>query len=121
MSQRGPRDALNLTTVGELNKTDPFGVGPEVPGLVLGDGKHGPAGKAAYGDEAVTLQIADGAKRRDPDSPAIILKKRSRAKAVEFAVRLAVAGAGNSNLSVTPSVQAAISTEPHASVPVREN
>src|SRR5262249_15295408 len=85
------------------------------------DGKYRFAARAAYGDEAVILEVADVAKRRDPDSPAIILKERVGVESVEFAVRFRAAGAGSRNLSVTPSVQAAKSAEPHASVPVCEN
>src|SRR5262249_2378911 len=121
MSQRGPGNPLHLTLAGQLNKPHPFVVDPDVPRLVLNDGKHSRVGKTAYGDEAVILQVADVAKRRDPDSPTIILKKRVGVKSVEFAVRFAAAGAGNCNLPVTPSLQAAKSAEPHASVPVCEN
>src|SRR5262249_46557308 len=121
MSQRGPCNPLHLTLAGHLNKTYPLVVDPDIARLVLNDGKYRFAARAAYGDEAVILEVADVAKRRDPDSPAIILKERVGVESVEFAVRFRAAGAGSRNLSVTPSVQAAKSAEPHASVPVCEN
>src|SRR5262249_9821599 len=120
MSQRGPRDLLNFTARKQLKETELLVVDPKIPRLVLNNGKHTPAaGNAAYRIEAVILQVADAAKRSDPDSPAIILKERMRSMSIEVAV--GCAGAGNRNLPVIPSVQAARSCEPNASVPVCQN
>src|SRR5262249_15233811 len=82
----------------------------------------------------VIVQVAELAERGDPNSSAIILKQRIRDKSVEFPFAFIAAGywlcaapglcaalAENRNLPVIPSVQAAISAEPDASIPVCKN
>src|SRR5262245_48175295 len=86
MSQSGPGNLLNLTPA-QMKKTKRLVVDPKIPRLVLDEGKHSSAaGNAAYRIKAVILQVADAAKRRNPDPPAIILKKRTGVMSVEFAV-----------------------------------
>src|ERR1044071_4891562 len=121
MSQRGPGNLLNLTSAQHMKKAERFVGDPQIPRRVLRDGKHVAAGNTAYGSEAAILQVADAAKRRDPDPPAIILKKRTGVEPVEFAVRFDAARAGNRHLALIPLVQAAISREPNAAVPVCQN
>src|SRR5262249_53525460 len=122
MSQRCPGNLLHLAVTIQFKKTELLVVDPKISSFVLNYGKHSSAARnAAYRIKAVILKVADAAKCGDPDSPAIILKKGTRAMAVEFAVGVAAAGAGNRDLTVIPSVQAARSCEPNASVPICQN
>jgi hypothetical protein len=105
---------------------------PQIPGSVLSDGMHYSARKAAYGNKPIILHVADPATRGDPNSPAIILKKRIWVMSVQFASASVVPGrwlcaapgrgaalAENRNLPVIPSVQALIGAKPNASIPSR--
>src|SRR5262249_53709425 len=82
---------------------------------------HGSAGNDACRSEPVILQIAEGAQRGNPNASAIILKKRVRIKSIQFSVRFATSGARNRDLPVLPSVQAATSGKPDASIPGRQD
>src|SRR5882724_3103013 len=76
MSQFGPRNLLNLTPADQMKKTALFVGDPQIPLGVLSNGKGVFAGKHAYGNEPVILQVAYTANRSDPDSLATILEKR---------------------------------------------
>src|SRR5215469_17304344 len=118
MSQPVPRNLLDLTSRGQTKKTAFVG-NPQVSRLVLRDAMHGTAGNAAYGSKSVILEVSEPGIRGYPDLPAIILKQRIRGESIEFPVSFHATGTGNRDLSVIPSVQAAICAEPNASIPVR--
>src|SRR6266436_690776 len=98
-----------------------------MPPSVLSDGMHISAGKAAYGNKPIILQVADPAKRGDPDSSSTVLKKGPQpaiwqSTAEDLAhpgLRACAALTVNSNLPVIPSVQGARGVEPEASIPGR--
>jgi hypothetical protein len=119
ISQPGPGDLLDYTPSEQLKKSGMFVGYPQTTGSVLCDARHG-SGDSAYGNKAVILQIAVPVRRGDPNSPAIVLKKRIRIKSVEFAVSFAAA-AETRNLLVTPFVQATTSPEPNATIPGGED
>src|SRR6266566_4394337 len=74
-SQPGPGSLLDLITRRQAKKTEILVGDPQIPRGVRGDGMHDSAGNAADGNIPVILQVADPAKRGDPDSPATVLKK----------------------------------------------
>src|ERR1700688_1204331 len=78
MSEPGPRNLLDYTAPEQMKKTVIQVCDPQISPRVLGDGIHNPAGNAVYGNKPVILQVANPAKRGDPNSPAIILKKRQQ-------------------------------------------
>src|SRR5712691_9760444 len=88
---------------------------PQIPGNVLDDGNHSPGRNAAHRNKAAVLQVADAMSGGDQDSAILILKKgirnvvQPRADTIGF------------NLPVNPSVQAARSAEPDASIPRGQN
>src|SRR5262245_44619830 len=116
MSQAVPRNLLHFISRGHTIETVILVGDANIPRLILGHTMHGPAGNAAYGDKTVILQVADAAKRGDPDSPAMILKKGVGIESAEFPVWFAAAGASNRNASIVPSVQATNSGQPNASI-----
>src|SRR5215467_2282130 len=118
MSQPGPGNLLDLTSRGQTKETGVLVGNPQVSRLVLCDAMHGTTGNAAYGSKSVILDVSDPGSRGYPDLSAIILKQRIRGKSIEFPGSLHAAGTGNRDLSVIPSVQAAIGGEPNASIPV---
>src|SRR5262249_17061589 len=75
MSQLGPRNLLDLISRGHTKETVILVGDAHIPRIILGDTVHGSAGNSAYGYETVILQVAAAVNRRDPDSPAIILKQ----------------------------------------------
>src|SRR5262245_30376229 len=121
MSQAVPGNLLDFISRGHTIETVILVGDANIPRVILGNSMHGSAGNAAYGDKTVILQVADAAKRRDPDSPAMILKKRTGVESVEFADWFGAATARNRNLSIVPSVQATTSRQPNASIPVCQN
>jgi hypothetical protein len=121
MSQPVPRNLLDLTSRGQTKKTAFLVGNPQVSRLILRDAKHGTAGNAAYGSKSVILEVSDLDIRGYPDLPAIILKQRIWGESIEFPVSFHAVGTGNRDLTVIPSVQAAIGAEPNASIPVRQN
>src|SRR5580658_469973 len=77
---------------------------------------HIPAVDAAHGNKATILNVADAVKRGDPESPASILKKRTRDKPIEFPFAAVV----RNDLPVSPSVQGTIGADPDAAIPGRQ-
>src|SRR5216684_3254562 len=120
MSQPGPGNLLDHTPSEQLKKSGMFVGYPQTTGSVLCDASHG-AGNSAYGNKAIILQIAEPGRRGDPNSPAIVLKKRIRIKSVEFAVSFAAPATENRNLPVTPFVQATGGPEPNTPIPGRKD
>src|SRR4030095_15008125 len=117
MSQLGPRNPLDHIPAEQLKETSILVGDPEILRRVLGDALHEAAGDAADGDKSVILQVANPVKSGNPNSPASILKKRIRSKAIEFPVASVESG----DLPILPSVQTIAGAEPNASIPVREN
>src|SRR6266849_2430924 len=74
-SQPGPGSLLDFITGGHTKKTQLLVGDPQISRTILGDGMHDSAGNAAYGNIPVIRQVADPAKRGDPDSSAAVLKK----------------------------------------------
>src|SRR6266849_6798283 len=74
-SQPGPGSLLDFITGGHTKKTQLLVGDPQISRTILGDGMHDSAGNAAYGNIPVIRQVADPAKRGDPDSSATVLKK----------------------------------------------
>ena len=73
---------------------------PQIPGGILGDTMDRPTWNATYSNKPLILQVAEAANRREPNSPARILKKGNRNIAMEFPLSLAHAR----NLPVRPSL-----------------
>ena len=134
MSQRGPGNLPGHTSLKQLIKTETLVGDPQITGSVLSDRSYRPAGNAFYRDISVILQIAESAKRRNPDSPAIILKKRIRVRPFKPAVAVVAAGVSprvifglravltvNRDLTVNPSVQALVCGQPNTSISVGQN
>src|SRR4030095_5178618 len=109
MSQPSPGNLFDLISRRQTVETVILVGDAHIPRVIPGHTMHGPAGNAAYGDKAVILQVADAADRREPDSPAMILKKGVGIEPVELAVSFAAADASSRNLSILPSVQATTS------------
>src|ERR1700722_14314653 len=78
MSQPGPRNLLDYAAPEQMKKTVIQVGDPQISPRVPGDGIHNPPGNAVYRNKSVILQVANPAKRGDPNSPAIILKKRQQ-------------------------------------------
>ena len=85
MSQPSPRILFDLVSSGHTKETVILVGDPHIPRTILADTMHEAAGNAAYGNKAAILQVANAAKRRDPDSPAMILKKGVGIEPVESA------------------------------------
>src|ERR1700758_4990482 len=94
---------------------------PHVPGCVLGNRKHISARNALDGSKPAILQITKLAKCGDPNSPAIVLKKRVRMTSVQFSVSFGTPSARNRDFFVFPSVQSIKGGKPHASIFVSQN
>ena len=113
---------------------------PEAPVAFFGNGTHHSARHRAYGSKSAILKPRNPAKRRDPDSAAIVLKegphgvirqsiivylasivylawRRRLSRARPRAASLAV----NRDLPVLPPVQAITSPEPNAAVLGRQD
>src|SRR6266478_62305 len=106
---------------------------PKIPAVVPGDGIQLAAGHAKYGNKPAVLKVGNPAKRGDPNSPAIILKKRlhpARQSTIGYLAdrpgrlgrrRPCTSAAVNRNLPFLPSVQATTGANPHAAIPGRED
>src|SRR6185312_2966539 len=110
LTKGAPGNLLNHTPLVQLKKSCMFVADPETIVSVLGDGSHNSAGKAAHGNETVALQVANCAKRSDPDSTAMFLKERIW----DLPISRAVPDTGGSDFPVIPFVQAAFSAKPEA-------
>ena len=62
--------------LGDTKKTQSLIVNPQVARSILSNGEHVSAGNASDREKPVVLEIAEPAKRGNPNSPAIILKQR---------------------------------------------
>src|SRR6476660_1196083 len=85
---------------------------PQVPGAILSDGGHHAARKLTQRNKAIILQVAQGVRRGNPDSLAIVLKERLRWIAIQFTVSIAI----DRNSPVTPPIQTISRGQPNASV-----
>ena len=74
---------------------------PEIPRAVSGDGVHDSAGHPTHGDKPAIIEVGDPAERRDPNSPAFVLKQ-----GLHIAQQSAASLPINRNPPVIPSVQA---------------
>jgi hypothetical protein len=82
---------------------------------------HVSTGKAADRSEALTFQVADPRIRRDPESAAIVPKKRVRNLAIEFSISLGASGARHPHLPVDPTVQSPTRGQPDAAILVGQD
>src|SRR5262249_23491391 len=101
LSERGPRHASDGPPARQFEESRMLVGDPEASRGVLRDGRHG-AGYVDHRPEAVVVEIAETACRRDPDSPAVILQERVRVPSVELAVAVAAGGAEGCDLPVPP-------------------
>src|SRR5258705_9229236 len=104
MSQLGPGELLNFVSRGDTQKTGILAGDPQIAGGVFDNGTYNSAWYTAYGKKMAALQVSDPAERRDPDSPAIILKKSVRVEPVELAIPPATGCARNDYSPVRPSI-----------------
>src|SRR5690348_18385474 len=98
MSQPAPGNLLNIINLGKAKKTGILAGDPQVAGSVFGNGSHESEGRVNHGDQMAVFQVTHPLPRRNPDSPATVLKKGLRAESVQLAISLAAAGARNRDL-----------------------
>src|SRR5215813_1341697 len=118
--QTRPRDPLNVTADGQSKQALVLVGDPQGAARVLIDAVYDPPGNASPGDEAVVFHVAEAAQRRDPEPSPAILEEAVRVVAVELSVRPGSAGHGYLDLPIAPPVQAAVSPDPHGTLPSRE-
>src|SRR6266566_5956070 len=113
-----------------MKKTVRLVVDPEIPRALLGDGMHDPTRDRPNGNKPPILKIGNAAKRRDPNSPALVPKERHhgivrqsiivylahRRRMSRACERAHASLAVNRVLSVIPSVQTVESADPNASI-----